>query len=183
VFLDRDGVLVRSFVRGGKPYPATTVAELDVLPGVVEACRTLREQGLLTIVVTNQPDVARGTVTMNEVDELNVALAAIIPLDEVVVCPHDDRHMCRCRKPQPGLLLSAAARHGIDVGTSVMVGDRWRDVEAGRRAGCRTVFVDRGYDERRPNCPDLVVNEFPASVAWILESCVTVIGEDARRRP
>src|SRR3954454_12609768 len=107
VFLDRDGVLLRAFVRAGVPHPAATPAEVEVLPGVVEACRRLREAGLVLVVVTNQPDVARGTTTAATVEAINARMAEQIELDDVVSCLHDDSDGCRCRKPLPGMLVDA----------------------------------------------------------------------------
>jgi D-glycero-D-manno-heptose 1,7-bisphosphate phosphatase len=169
VFLDRDGVLNRALVVDGTPLPPTSVADLELLPGVEDACRELHDAGLMLIVVTNQPDVARGTQTMTEVKALNEALSSRLPLDEIRVCVHDDPDQCECRKPAPGMLLDAAREHGIDLETSVMVGDRWRDVEAGQRAGCKTVFVDWGYPERSPQGQDLTVRSLEEAVPWILE--------------
>ncbi len=169
VFLDRDGVLNRARVVDGVPRPPDSVAELELLPGVEDACRRLHEAGLALIVVSNQPDVARGTQTMTEVKALNHELSSRLPLDEIRVCVHDDADECECRKPAPGMLLDAAREHEIDLARSVMVGDRWRDVEAGRRAGCMTVFVDWGYPERAPEAPDLIVRTLDEAVPWILE--------------
>ncbi|HEY8547880.1 MAG TPA: HAD family hydrolase [Acidimicrobiales bacterium] len=168
VFLDRDGVLNRAFVRDGRPHPPARVDDLEVLPGVAAAVERLREAGFATVVVTNQPDIARGTATRAGVDAIHRALRSVVPVDDVLVCPHDDADGCGCRKPRPGLLVEAARRRGLDLAASVMVGDRWRDVEAGRRAGCRTVFVDRGYDEPRPAGSDAEVPDLPAAVTWIL---------------
>ena len=168
VFLDRDGVLNRADVRDGRPYPPADVSELDLLPGVEEACVALRRAGFLLVVVTNQPDVARGTRSRSSVDELNRALAERLPVDDIVVCPHDDADRCSCRKPLPGMLVDAASRLGVDLAASFMVGDRWRDVEAGRRAGCRTVFLRRGYSEPVPEAPDATAPDLPAAVRWIL---------------
>jgi D-glycero-D-manno-heptose 1,7-bisphosphate phosphatase len=169
VFLDRDGVLNRARVVDGIPHPPASVQELELLPGVEEACQRLREAGLLLIVVTNQPDVARGAQTLEEVEALNRELSSRLPLDEIRVCPHDDDDACQCRKPAPGMLLDAARDRGIDLKRSVMVGDRWRDIEAGRRAGCKTVFIDWGYSERPPEAPDLIVRQLDEAVPWILE--------------
>ena len=169
VFLDRDGVLNRAVVRNGKPYPPAGPAELELLEGTDEACRRLREAGFLLIGVTNQPDVARGTTDRSVVEELNRTVAERLGLDEIRVCLHDDADRCDCRKPQPGLLTSAAAEYGIDLPGSYMVGDRWRDIEAGRRAGCRTIFIDHGYDERRPDAPDIVTDSLLNAASRILE--------------
>lgn len=168
VFLDRDGVINASVVRDGRPHPPGRLDDLRILPGVPAALARLHAAGHLLIVVTNQPDVARGTQTRDVIDAMHAHLRRALPLDDIRVCPHDDVDQCACRKPAPGMLVEAARAYGIDLPASVMVGDRWRDVEAGRRAGCRTVFVDLGYDERRPDAPDLVVASLPEAVDWIL---------------
>jgi D-glycero-D-manno-heptose 1,7-bisphosphate phosphatase len=154
IFLDRDGVLNRAIVRDGRPYPPRNVAELEILPGVELALRKLQTAGFLLIVVTNQPDVARGATTREDVEKINAALGSLLPIDEFRTCYHDGEAECDCRKPKPGALLAAAALHDIDLSRSYMVGDRWRDTEAGRRAGCKTIFVDYGYRERQPVAVD-----------------------------
>ncbi|RQH08351.1 D-glycero-alpha-D-manno-heptose-1,7-bisphosphate 7-phosphatase [Paraburkholderia dinghuensis] len=157
IFLDRDGVINRSVVRDGKPYPPSSVAEVVILPGVAEALAALHDAGYLLIVVTNQPDVARGTTSKAAVEAINHHLNAHLTLDEFRTCYHDSTDGCDCRKPQPGSLLSAASQYSIDLSRSYMVGDRWRDIEAGTRAGCKTIFIDYGYDEKRPEAPDFIV--------------------------
>lgn len=168
VFLDRDGVINRAAVRDGKPYPPATVAGVDVLPGVAPALARLKAAGYLLIVVTNQPDVARGTQSRETVEAIHARLASLLPIDEFRACYHDDKDACSCRKPKPGLILEAARDCGVDLGASTMVGDRWRDIEAGRRAGCATVFVDQGYAERGPEGPDAVVASLEEAAEWIL---------------
>jgi len=170
VFLDRDGVLNRALVREGKPYPPANLSELEILPGVQEACSTLKRAGLGLIVITNQPDLSRGTMERGAVDAMNAEVRERLGLDDVRVCPHDDADRCDCRKPAPGLLLAAAREWGIALDRSVMVGDRWRDIESGRRAGCKTVFIDYGFSEQRPQAPDLVVGSLLDAVPWILET-------------
>jgi D-glycero-D-manno-heptose 1,7-bisphosphate phosphatase len=167
VFLDRDGVLIRAVERDGIPRPVTSVADAELLPGVVEACTELHDAGYLLVCVTNQPDIARGAVDAGTVAAINDHLREVLGLDDVVVCPHDDADDCSCRKPRPGMLLEAAQRWDIDLGHSVMVGDRWRDIDAGRAAGCRTVFVRHGYAERPPDGADLVTDGLAAAVPWI----------------
>jgi transaldolase len=175
VFVDRDGVLVESGVDGGVPQPVATVDDLRILPGVMEACKRIRASGLKLICVTNQPDVSRGTVALADVEAVNSRLADVLALDGVLVCPHDDGDACTCRKPVPGMLHEAASRWSIDLSSSVMVGDRWNDVEAGRRAGCYTVFIDRGYAERRPDNPDAVAPDLVSAVSLILDRCATAL--------
>ncbi len=167
VFLDRDGVLNEAFVTDDVPRPPRTLAEFRILPGVAEACGVLRQAGFVLVVVTNQPDIARGTQTRAEVDEMNEFLRRQLPLDEICVCPHDDADGCTCRKPRPGMLLDAAARLGLDLARSVSVGDRWRDVEAALRAGVTAVYVGRNYDEPPPAGPHVAVADLPEAAAWI----------------
>lgn len=168
VFLDRDGVLVRAIVDDGLPRSASTLEELELLPDVEEACTALKDAGFVLVVVTNQPEIARGTLDAETVSRQNDALRAALPLDEVLVCPHDDADGCECRKPKPGMLLDAASRLELDLAESFMVGDRWRDVGAGRAAGCRVAFVDHGYDEQPGPQPDAVVSSLGDASRWVL---------------
>jgi len=168
VFLDRDGVINRALVREGKPYPPATPAELEILPGTGDALARLKELGYLLIVVTNQPDVARGKQSREAVQEIHEILGRQLPVDRFLACYHDDADGCSCRKPKPGLLLKAAREHGIDLGQSFLIGDRWRDIDAGLAAGCRTVWIDYGYCERGPTVPpDQRVFSLAEAVEWI----------------
>ena len=170
VFLDRDGVLNRAVVRDGRPYPPGTMAELQILPDAGSALGTLKDAGFLLIGVTNQPDVARGTHRRETVEAINAALLAALPLDDMLVCYHDDGDGCDCRKPLPGLVVQAAKRHGIDLSASFLVGDRWKDVETGRRAGCGTILIECGYAEAAPGSrpADHVVYSLSEAAGWIL---------------
>lgn len=170
VFLDRDGVVNRAIMREGKPYSPSTISDLRVLPGVREACCKLREAGFALIVITNQPDIARGIVTAQEVTEMNGRLRRYLQLDDVRLCPHDDAARCLCRKPEPGLLLEAAKTWNVDLSASYVIGDRWRDIEAGHRAGCRAIFIDCGYRERQPKGPFLRVRSLAEAANWIIRT-------------
>ena len=168
VFLDRDGVLNEPVVRDGRPHPPPNADALVVCEGAPEALGALRGAGFALIVVSNQPDIARGTAAPAEVDAINARLRALLPLDDVLICPHDDSDGCGCRKPKPGLVQQGARRYGIDVARSFLVGDRWRDIEAGQAAGCKTVFIDRGYAERAPAAPDARVASIAQAAEWII---------------
>jgi D-glycero-D-manno-heptose 1,7-bisphosphate phosphatase len=158
VFLDRDGVINRAVVRERKPYPPASVDEFTLLEGVGEACRLLKRAGFLLVVVTNQPDVGRGTQSMQAVEDMHAAMCKALPIDRVEVCyDADDSTGSLRRKPKPGMLLDAARELHINLPRSFMVGDRWRDIECGRGAGCTTVFIDYGYDERLRAQPDFTV--------------------------
>ena len=168
VFLDRDGVLNCAVVRDGRPYPPASVAEVEILHGVVEALRGLKEAGFILIVVSNQPDVARGTTPKVTVEAINAYLADRLPIDRFIMCYHDGSDGCDCRKPSPGMLLAGAREFDVDLASSYMVGDRWRDVEAGIAAGCKTIFIDYGYDEKRPQSYNFRVSSMQEAASIIL---------------
>jgi D-glycero-D-manno-heptose 1,7-bisphosphate phosphatase len=168
VFLDRDGVINEALVKDGKPYPPRALKDLRILEGVREALLRLRQNGFLNLVVTNQPDVARSKTPKKNVDDIHRELARELALDGFYTCWHDDHDGCDCRKPKAGLLEKAARDHGVDLKSSYMVGDRWRDIEAGKAAGCSTVFVDYGYTEKQPENPDFLCHSLNEAAAWIL---------------
>ena len=178
VFLDRDGVINRPVVRLGKPYPPADLSSFEFYPDAGDACRLLKTEGFLLVVVTNQPDVGRGLQSRDVVEAMHRNLQEALPIDRIEVCfDPDDTRPGGCYKPAPGMLLRAADALGIDVCRSYMVGDRWRDVDCGRAAGCTTVFIDRGYRERLRNPADLTVREFLEAAARIAER------ESGRHRP
>jgi D-glycero-D-manno-heptose 1,7-bisphosphate phosphatase len=169
VFLDRDGVVNEAVVRDGKPYPPPSADAVQIVAEAPAALARLKARGLPLIVVTNQPDVARGTQTAEAVEAIHDRLRRDLPIDDFLSCLHDDADRCACRKPLPGLILEGAARHGADPRRSFLIGDRWRDIAAGKAAGCRTVWIDRGYREKQPENYDARVPSLTEAVAWILE--------------
>jgi D-glycero-D-manno-heptose 1,7-bisphosphate phosphatase len=168
VFLDRDGVLNRAFPEGGTTRPPMNVDELELLPGVPEALARLRDAGFALVVVTNQPDVARGKQTRAAVETINAKMTAELPLLEVFACFHDTADKCHCRKPKPGLLLDAAAKWNLDVPTAFLIGDRWSDIVAAHAAGCRGVLIDTPFSNTERCNPDHRATDITGAVDWIL---------------
>lgn len=173
VFLDRDGTLNRQVIRDGKPYPPQSLAEFTLFDDVPQACSRLKAAGYALVVATNQPDVGRGAQSQAVVEAMHSRLQELIPtLDRIEVCyaPGLDRTAPpdRRRKPEPGMVLDAAAALGLDLGRSWMVGDRWRDIDCGQRAGLRTIFIDFGYAEELRSRPDHVVKSFAQAAEIIL---------------
>lgn len=169
VFLDRDGVINRALVREGFPYAPTRFAEFEILPGVAEACAKLKAAGFLLVVATNQPDVGRGTVKQEVVENIHRFMCQQLPIDRVEVCYHPGKGFeCDCRKPKPGMLLRAANELGVDLAQSWMVGDRWRDIDCGHAAGCRTVLIEYSYDEALHQAPDFRVGSLLEAADLIL---------------
>jgi D-glycero-D-manno-heptose 1,7-bisphosphate phosphatase len=169
VFLDRDGVLNEAVVKKSLPHAPNCLEDFRIYPEAKPALDRLKVAGYLLIVVTNQPDVARGEVKREVVDAINDRLRAALPmLDDICVC-WDDGDQSPCRKPRPGLILDAAKSHGVDLIASFMVGDRWRDIDAGANAGVRTILVDRGWPERAPeHAPDFRVTNVSEAADVIL---------------
>lgn len=175
--LDRDGVINV----GGVEY-VTSWDEFQFIPGALEALRRLRQARWLTLVVTNQSAVARGMLSREELDEMHRRMAQQVEeaggrIAGIYVCPHHPDDGCACRKPRTGLLQQAARDWGLDLTRSYMVGDSWRDIEAGQRVGMTTIMVEgagpeRAHRERerlsRP--PDFVARDLAAAVDVILES-------------
>jgi len=171
VFLDRDGVLNDVVYRAGRAESPRSPAEFRINPDAAAACARLKDAGFLIVVATNQPDVARGQVTPEVLHELHDILRRAVSVDDIVVCPHDDADGCECRKPLPGLLVEAAHRWGADLGASFFIGDRWRDVDAGKAAGCTAIFLDRGDEsEKTPEGADLRFHGLLEAAEWILST-------------
>lgn len=174
VFLDRDGVINKPVVREGRPYPPAAIEDFELYEDVVAGCAQLDAAGYLLVVVTNQPDVARGTQTRAAVDAMHRKMLEALPqIARVEVCwhagaEHDDP--CDCRKPEPGMVVRAAKAFDLDLNESFLIGDRWRDVDCGRRAGCRTVFIDRKYSEQLRQLPDWTVKSLGQAVEVILQA-------------
>ncbi len=177
VFLDRDGVINRALTRDGKPYPPSSLAEFEILPGVPEACAQLKQAGFLLVVVTNQPDVGRGTTKQETVEAIHDHMRRALPIDRVEVCYHPGKGAseCDCRKPKPGMLLRAARELGIDLARSFMVGDRWRDIDAGHAAGVATILIDYGYAEAIRQPPQHRVHSLREAATLVLD----LVGERA----
>jgi D-glycero-D-manno-heptose 1,7-bisphosphate phosphatase len=171
VFLDRDGVINRPLVRNGKPYPPASLDELEILPGAVHSLKRIAAAGYILIAVTNQPDVARGTQTLEAVEAINTRIVKELPVTEIFTCYHDNKDDCTCRKPKPGLILQGAEKYSTDMTASWMVGDRWKDISAGWAAGLRTVFVDYHYNEMYSGPPaDFIIEDVAALAEIVLSS-------------
>ena len=169
IFLDRDGVLNHAVIRNGKPYPPRSLEELSIPDDAEASLHRLKIAGFYLIGATNQPDVARGILTRETVQAMNQILIQKLHLDDILVCYHDDSDRCVCRKPLPGLLHEGAKLFNIDLSASIMIGDRWKDIEAGIEAGCRTIWLRANYKEKTPpRSPHFIAKSLTDAVDWIL---------------
>jgi len=170
VFLDRDGVINKTIIEGGRPYAPTTLDSFEIISNTVEALLRLRNAGYLNIVITNQPDIKSGKQLPHVLLRMHELLMRELALDDILVCPHDDDDECFCRKPKPGMLLKGAEKYPISLRSSWLIGDRWRDIEAGQTAGCRCIFIDYEYTERQPVQPFVRAANLSEAVDIILRS-------------
>ena len=168
VYLDRDGVINKAIVIDGKPYPPSSLKELELIEGVKEGLKALKDSGYKLFVVTNQPDVARGKTALESVLQINNYIVTELGIDEVYCCFHDDEENCKCRKPKPGMILKASEKWNIDLDLSFMIGDRWRDIEAGKAAGVKTILINYGYDEKKVSA-DFECSNFETAINYILK--------------
>jgi D-glycero-D-manno-heptose 1,7-bisphosphate phosphatase len=168
VFLDRDGVLNACIIKAGTPYPPASLDAFKLIDGVDQSLNRLKQSGYLLIVVTNQPDVARGVASKQTVDAMHRVLMQSLPLDDIRVCFHDDQDNCTCRKPKPGLLVQAALDFNINLTKSYMIGDRWKDIQAGMRARCSTIWLKNNYDEPKPDGMSYTASNLVEAVNWLL---------------
>jgi D-glycero-D-manno-heptose 1,7-bisphosphate phosphatase len=175
VFLDRDGVLVVPEMRDGRSYAPRSLLAFSFYQDAAASLARLKAAGYLLVVVTNQPDVGNGLISLDTVNEMHRLMSQALPIDRIEMCPHSQSDACDCRKPKPGMLVNAARDGGIDLAASVMVGDRSSDVEAGRAAGCKTIFIDLGYvSELKPASPDFTVRSIAEAADVILGEMPTV---------
>jgi len=177
VFLDRDGVLCRSIVRDGKPYATHNLRDFILMPNSKKSVFSLKQLGFKVIVVTNQPDIGNGFVTIETVESMHKILREKVLVDDIFFCAHRQNEGCDCRKPKPGMLLDASEKHGIDLSKSFIIGDRASDIEAGKRAGCRTIFIDRHYTEPHPLNPEVTFNSLQKAVEYIVSNKFTSLCE------
>jgi D-glycero-D-manno-heptose 1,7-bisphosphate phosphatase len=168
VFLDRDGVLNRAFPEDGTTRPPRSIDELELMPEVPEAMGRLRAAGFALVVITNQPDVARGRLSRTVVEAINQKLSRQLPLLDAFTCYHDASDGCECRKPKAGLLFAAARKWSLDLERGFMIGDRWSDVVAAQSAGCRGVLIDTPFSQADRCSPDYRTKEIAEAVDWIL---------------
>ena len=171
VFLDRDGVLNPPVVRDGKPYPPASVEEFSIYPEAAQACIALKNAGFILVVATNQPDVGRGAQRREIIEAMHAKLMRELPIDRIEVSYDggDEKPPSEFRKPRPGMLLRSAQELRLDLAACWMVGDRWRDIDCGHAAGCRTVFINRGYVEELRQAPDFIVINLAEAARIIVE--------------
>lgn len=147
VFLDRDGVINKVLIRHGLAATPQRFEEFELVEGIGEEVKRVKDAGFFVFVITNQPDVARGILPLEELEKMSAAIEAQLPVDEIWVCPHDDAARCDCRKPKPGMVRRAREKYAIDIGESYLIGDSWKDMELARGVGCKGILIDAPYNQ------------------------------------
>jgi D-glycero-D-manno-heptose 1,7-bisphosphate phosphatase len=167
VFLDRDGVLNEPIMRNGKAFAPLSMEQFRLVDGAATEVKRLRAADLLCIVVTNQPEIASGELSAAALDAMHRHLKEQLEIADIFVCAHSSSEGCACHKPRPGMIHQAADLWGIELRSSFLVGDRWRDIDAGRAVGCYTVLIERAYSQC--SSADARVGSLAEAVAVILE--------------
>jgi D-glycero-D-manno-heptose 1,7-bisphosphate phosphatase len=142
VFIERDGVLNRVKVERQQQVSPLTLEEFQVIQEGAPLLKRLKASGLLVIVTTNQPGLSRGYQSRRELDRMHDLLRKTFPLDDLLVCAHDETDRCPCRKPKPGLLIEAGFKWKLDLDRSFVISDKWQDAEAARIAGCTSLLLE-----------------------------------------
>ena len=158
LFCDRDGTLIEALKIDGKPRSIQTLSEIRYCVGVETSIERIKQK-MPVFMITNQPEVSRGSIDRELVDSINLEIARKLGLTAVLMCPHDDKDECNCRKPKAGLLKQAAEEYEIDLKQSFLVGDRWRDISCAHTGGLKAFFIDRNYDEPYPDPPFVSVKD------------------------
>lgn len=150
IFLDRDGVLIKAAKVNNKPLAIKRFREIKIFRGVRKILKILKKKYIL-IMITNQPDVSRKKIKKQEVVKTNKYLKSYFDLNDIYVCYHVDNDNCSCRKPKPGMILKAKRKWNIDIKKSFLIGDRYKDIIAGKKVGCKNFFINYNYDEKMPS--------------------------------
>jgi D-glycero-D-manno-heptose 1,7-bisphosphate phosphatase len=170
VFLDRDGVVNKIILKERRPYSPRELDQLEILEGVRDAVQIFQKLRFKVVVITNQPEISRGLITEDLTIEMHNKIREETGIESFYFCRHDDFHDCECRKPKAGMLLKAAEELNLDFSQSYLVGDRWKDIHAGQKVGCKCYFIDNHYDEPRPILPFHTVKSLYEAAILIRES-------------
>ena len=169
VFLDRDGVLSKAFIKNGKSFAPKSLKDFKLFSGSKNSVKKLQLSGFMVIVVTNQPDVGRKLISKKVLKKMHDKLKKKTKVDAIYTCTHSQNMNCYCRKPKPGMILEAAKKYKINLKNSFMIGDRPSDITAGQKANCRSIFLDKKYFEKNPENQEATFTNLAQAVNYILK--------------
>ena len=155
-FFDRDGVLNKAVIKQKKPFPPNNIKELIIENFAEEIIIYLKKLNYKIFIFTNQPDVSRKTIKKKDVLQINNFLKKKFDIDDIFVC-FCSNNSCLRRKPNPGMILDAEKKWDINLKESFVVGDRYKDIEAGKNAGTKTIYLEKNYNEKKPYNPDYTI--------------------------
>jgi D-glycero-D-manno-heptose 1,7-bisphosphate phosphatase len=170
VFLDRDGVVTVPREVSGKGYAARSISELQFYNDAAESVLRLKAARFDVVIVTNQPDISAGLITLSTLDDIHGVVATHLKVDRIRTCTHLAVDACQCRKPLPGLLIAEGVEEPLSFASSWMVGDRDSDIEAGRAVGCRTIFIDRSWVSETGEKADVTAADLAHAVDAIVST-------------
>ena len=168
IFLDRDGVINKAVIREGRPYPPVNWNEFSWVNGIQDVTQKLKEAGYLLFCVTNQPDVGRGLQDRSMIEAFHKYILESLPLEKIYTC-YDYSNNNPLRKPKPGMIFELRKKYHLNLEDCWVVGDRWKDIDAGNTAGCQTIFLDYGYDETLKSSPDYVISDLRQLIPLVIK--------------
>ena len=153
----------------GKSYAPRSLKDFKIFPKVKSDIKKLKNRGFKVFVITNQPDIGNKLLKKKTLNEMHSLLKTKVPIDKIYFCPHTKNDRCKCRKPKPGMIIKASNNLKIRLKESYVIGDRKTDIDAGLKAGCKTIFVNNNYYEKRPTKQEKTVKSLHAAVKYILK--------------
>lgn len=168
IFLDRDGVVVRSIIINKKSYAPRSLKDFKILPKVSIFSEKLKKKKFKLIIVTNQPDVSRGLIKRSILNQMHKLLKEKCKFDDIYVSTSSSRKSF-FRKPNPGMLISAIKKHNLNVKKCYLIGDRESDILAAQKVGCKSIFIERNYAETKPKSQVKTVKSFAEASKYIIK--------------
>jgi D-glycero-D-manno-heptose 1,7-bisphosphate phosphatase len=178
IFLERDGILNLARVERGQQVSPRTLDDFHVNPAALAPLQELKAAGFLLLATTNQPGISRGYLSRRELDLMHIVLRKKLPLDDLLMCTHDEMDHCPCRKPKPGLIREAKFKYNLDLDRCFVVSEKWQDAEAAHNAGCISILLDSPWIGKGHR--DFVLPDLNAIVQKILQlhASPLVVGQE-----
>lgn len=169
LFLDRDGVLNAAIIRKGKPFAPKKISEIKLYNNIQNILKILKKVFYI-IVISNQPDVGNGIIKKKKSLKINSIICKKNFIDKYYLCFHTEKEKCKCRKPEIKSIIMAKKKYKLDLSKSFFIGDRKKDIDAGNKSGCTTIFIDRKYREEKPKIFKYKCRSTKEALTWIKNS-------------
>ena len=171
LFLDRDGIINRSFKnKKGKPKAPTLFKDFIFLPFLKNYLNEIKKLNFNIIIITNQPDISYGVLKEAELYKMHSKIYSSLPVTNIYVCKHSKEDNCKCRKPKTGLFRQALKKYNLNLKNSYAIGDRWSDIVASYKCGIKSIYVDRNYNEPKPTKQIFTTKSTKKALEYIIKN-------------